>query len=145
VKLAAAAPALLIAFALGCRPSTDQARATVDAVASAARDRSADHVLENLTATFRAEDGSSVPDVDAMLRRYFAAYESLAVELSDVSIERSEGAALARFTAKVSGSPRAIGGLAGLLPSSSSWRFEARLVPDGGRWKIAWASWKQAT
>ena len=60
-----------------------------------------------------------------------------------MKIERSEGAALARFQAKLSGEPRKLGGLAGILPRSSTLRFEVRLVPDGGRWKIAWASWNQ--
>lgn len=47
----------------------------------------------------------------------------------------------------MSGQPRKLGGLAGLLPSASTWKFEARLVPaaDGGKWKIAWARWTQVS
>ena len=39
------------------------------------------------------------------------------------------------------GTPRKIGGLEGLIPRSASYRFEVRLAPDGGRWKVYKASW----
>ena len=132
---------LLVSLA-ACRPSGDPVRASLDAIASAARARDADKLMENVAADFQAEDGSRRADAESTLKTYFAAYESLDVTLSDVTIERSEsGPALARFTARLSGQPRKIGGLAGLVPSASTWKFEARLVPDGRRWKIAWASW----
>jgi hypothetical protein len=143
VKRAALA-ALLVSLA-SCRPSGDPVRASLDAVASAAHARDAGELMDNVAADFQAADGSRRADAESTLKTYFAAYEILDVTLSDVTIERSEsGPALARFTARLSGQPRKIGGfggLAGLVPSSSTWKFEARLVPDGRRWKIAWASW----
>ncbi len=66
------------------------------------------------------------------------------MRLSDVTIERAEGAARVRFRAELSGQPRQASGLAGLLPSSETYRFDVRLVPDGSRWKVAWASWEPA-
>src|SRR5512142_1528207 len=144
------AVSLAVAAASSCRPPGDPVRATLDRAAAAARDRDAGKVLENVAADFRGADGSSRAEAAATLRQWLAAYESLDVELSDVTIERSEsgaGPALARFTARLSGRPRAIGGLAGILPSTSTWRFEARLVPDGfgSEWKIAWASWSRVS
>ena len=29
-----------------------------------------------------------------------------------------------------------------LLPSSSRYDFDVRLVPEEGRWKVAWAAWQ---
>ena len=76
------------------------------------------------------------------MRRYFAAYEILDVKMKDLTIERAPEAARARFRAELSGQPRKIGGLDGLLPSASTYNFDVRLVPDGKRWKVAWASWE---
>jgi len=132
-----------ILFACACRPAGDPVRGVVDALASSAKERDASKFLENIAPDFQAADGSRRADVEQTVRRYFAAYESLDVEISDLTIERSEGAALARFQAKLSGRARNIGGLAGLLPPTSTWRFEVRLVPQGDRWKVAWASWSQ--
>ena len=86
-------------------------------------------------------DGSRRSDAEATIRRLFAGYEKLDVTLRDVQIERSEGAAIARFRVDLSGKPRAVGGLEGILPRTSSYRFELRLVPSGDRWLVAWASW----
>jgi len=134
---------------LSCRPAGEPVRATLDSVADAARARDADKLLENLAPDFQGADGSGRAEAESTVRRLFAAYEILDVELSDVTIEKSEsatGPALARFTAKMTGQPRNVAGLAGFLPSASTWKFEARLVPsDGGRWKIAWARWVQVS
>lgn len=81
-------------------------------------------------------------DALATVRQYFAAYAILDVTLSDVTVERAENAARVRLTAELSGQPQKIGGLDGLLPRSSRYRFELRLVPEGSRFKVAWASWE---
>lgn len=134
---------LLLAFP-GCRRAGDPVRESLDAMAAAARARDPGALFERVTADFQASDGSGRAEAESLVRRYFAAYESLDVSLRDVSIDRSEGAALARFTADLSGRPRKLGGLEGLLPSVSSYRFEVRFVPEGGEWKAAWASWSRA-
>ena len=66
------------------------------------------------------------------------------MKIRDVAIERAEGAARVRLRADLSGKPRKIGGLEGLVPSSSAYDFELRLVPEGGAWKVAWAQWNPA-
>jgi len=108
----------------------------------AAHRRDVSALFERVSAGFESGDGSSRADAQALLRRMFAAYEILDVTLSDVSIERSANAARARFRAELSGQPRRIGGLDGLFPRSSSYDFDVRLVPEDGRWKVEWASWR---
>jgi hypothetical protein len=117
-------------------------REGLDDMARAAHRRDAVALFERVTAGFQSDEGSSRADAEALVRRMFAAYEILDVTLSDVSIERSENAARARFRAQLSGQPRKIGGLDGLFPRSSIYDFDVRLVPEDGRWKVAWASWR---
>ena len=129
--------------AIACRPAGDPVRQTLDRVAESAGKRDVSGAVAHLAPDYRDAAGNGAADVAQMLRGYFAAYESLDVTLRDVSIERAEGAARARFRADLSGRLRKeAAGLAGLLPSSASYRFDVRLVPDGSRWKIAWASWE---
>ena len=43
----------------------------------------------------------------------------------------------------MSGQPRKIGGLEGLVPSSAAYDFELRLAPENGAWKVVEAEqWK---
>lgn len=136
---------LLLGVTGGCRArDTDPVRAAVDDLARAARGRDAGAVADLLAPDFAAADGSPRAEVAGMLRRYFAAYEKLDVDVKGLEIERSEGAALVRFQANLSGKPAKIGGLEGLIPASSSWKIEARLVPVEGKWRVAWTSWTQA-
>jgi hypothetical protein len=149
VVLAAALVLALSGSLAACRrPAADPVRAALDEAVSAARDRAVDRFMDLVAADFRGEDGASRADVESTLRRYFAAYEMLDVELSDVTVERagSEGGpALVHFTAKLTGQAKKIGGLGGFLPPSSTWRFDARLVDEGGRRKFAWAAWRQVS
>ena len=138
----AALAAVLLSAA--CGKKGDPARETIERVAKAAQSRDAAAVVRELAPDYRDASGSGPTDVERTLRGYFAAYEILNVKVSDVTVERAEGAARARFRADLSGQPRQASGLAGLLPSAESYRFDVRLVPDGSRWKIAWASWEPA-
>ena len=134
--------AALAAVLAGCGRSDDPARETLDRAAKAASGRNAAAVAAELSADYRDAAGNGRRDVERTLAGYFAGYEIVDVKVSEIAIERAEGSARARFRADVSGQPRQASGLAGLLPSSSAWRFDVRLVPDGSRWKIAWASWE---
>jgi hypothetical protein len=139
-----AAVILALLLAAACGKKGDPARETLDRIVAAAHARDAAAVTRELSEDYRDASGSGRSDVEQTLRGDFAAYEILDVRLSDVTIEHAEGAARARFRAELSGQPRQASGLAGLLPSASSYRFDVRLVPDGSRWKIAWASWEPA-
>jgi hypothetical protein len=100
--------------------------------------------MENLTDDFSGADGMTRADALSTVRRYFSAYAILDVTLSGVTVERAENVARVRLTADLAGQPQKVGGLEGLLPRSSRYRFELRLVPDGSRFKVAWASWEPA-
>jgi hypothetical protein len=126
----------------GCRERGDPIRETLDRIVRSTRDRDAKGIAAQLAADYRDAAGNGVLDVEGLLRGYFAAYQSVEVTLNDLSIERSEGAARARFRVDLSGKPRESSGLAGLVPSTQSYRFDVRLTPNGAGWKIAWAAWE---
>lgn len=143
---ASVALALAVALAARCGPATDPVRQTIDGIVEGAQDRDAKAIVERLAADFQAADGSGRVDAQATLSRYLAAYDNLDVRISELNIERAAGAARARFRADLSGSPRRIGGLDGLLPQTSAYRFDLRLVPaEGGHWVVTWASWEPAS
>jgi hypothetical protein len=128
---------------LACARKTDPIRETIDAVVKAANARDTAALMDRVAPMFEAADGASRLDVEMRLKQYFAAYEILNVTVSDVKIERGDGAALVRLRARMSGQPRAVGGLTGLLPSDAKYDFELRLVNDGEAWKLGWAAWEQ--
>lgn len=132
------------AGAPGCGEKGDPVKASLDRIVRAVHERDAGSFMDNVAADFTAAEGTTRPEALEMVRRYFAAYAILDVTLRDLTIERAENAARARFTAQLQGQPQKFGGLDAILPRTSSWKFELRLVPDGSRWKIAWASWEPA-
>ena len=135
----ALAPLLLAAR---CGAPKDPVGAALDAMVRAADARDAGALFDRIAPGFSAADGSTRDDARATVERYFAAYEILDVRLEDVRIERGgSDAARVRFRARMSGQPRKIGGLEGLVPSSSAYDFDLRLTNDGGVWKVAWAQW----
>ncbi|HWZ86437.1 MAG TPA: hypothetical protein VN032_09570 [Thermoanaerobaculia bacterium] len=143
------APALFAAalalLAGACSRGGDPVRATVDATVKAANARDTEELFSRVAPNFQAADGSGVADARAAVDRYFAAYEILGVTIRDVRIERGEGAARVRLRAEMSGQPRKIAGLDGLVPSSAAYDFDLRLTEEGGKWKIAWAQWNPAS
>jgi hypothetical protein len=140
---AIALAAILVGAA--CGEKGDPARRTIDEIVAAAEKRDAAAVVERLAPDFQAADGSGRADAEMTLRRYLAAYERLGVRISDLTIERAAGAARARFRADLTGTARKIGGLEGILPQSSAYRFDLRLAPtsEGGHWVVTWATWEQ--
>lgn len=140
-RLIAAAALTLLAF---CgRDARDPVRETVNRVAAAAESRDAGAVGTYLSAGFRDADGGTKADAADLLRRTLGAYASISLTLSDVTVERSPQAARATFRVGMSGKPRAVSGLEGLLPRTSAWRFELRLELEKGSWKITSASWRR--
>lgn len=135
--------AALTLLASCSRESRDPVRETVNRVAAAAESRDAGAVAGYLSAGFRDAEGGGKADASDLLRRTLAAYESISLTLSDVTIESGPRAARATFRVGMSGKPRAVSGLEGLLPRTSAWRFELRLELEKGSWKITWASWRR--
>ena len=128
----------------GCGSGRDPVQAALDAIVKAADARDAKALFQRVAPGFQAADGSGLAEAQSTVERYFAAYESLDVSIGDVRIERAEGAARVRLRATLSGQPRRIGGLEGLVPSSAAYDFDLRLVPQGGTWKVSWAQWNPA-
>ena len=128
-------------LALACAPKGDPVRASLDSIVKAANARDADRVFAHVSASFQAADGSGLADAKAMVGQYFSAYEILTVTIRDEQVERGEGAARVRLRAEMSGQPRQVGGLSGLLPTASAYDFDLRLTLEDGEWKVAWAQW----
>jgi hypothetical protein len=132
---------LLAAAHPACRKESDPVRATIDALLEAASDRDADATGELLAAAYA--DAEHADRVSALLtiRRYFAAYERISASFSDLQIDRKPDLVRATFTATFDGAPRKLGSLDAMLPRSAKVKFEMNLVPEEGRWKVAWAGW----
>lgn len=136
--------AAALALATACSRGGDPVRESLDAMVKAANGRDAKALFSGVSPAFQAADGSSLADARSTVERYFAAYEILNVTIRDVRVERGEGAARVRLRAEMSGQPRRIGGLEGLVPSSAAYDFDLRLTSEGGAWKVAWAQWNPA-
>jgi hypothetical protein len=143
MRRAAARGALLLTLlaAAACAQRGDPVRQCIDDILAAANKRDATAVMQRVAGVFQARDGTSRSDVEAMLRRDFAAYESLSVRAEDMKIDRTDDSVLVTLTARLSGRPRALGGLEAILPRESSYRFDLRLAPDGKTWRVVWADW----
>jgi len=133
---------LVLLPATAChRARRDPVMACLTSAVAAAESRDADGVMSRVAEGFRDAEGGGKADSTALVRRTLTAYESLSLTLSDVAIERGPAAAQAKFKVRMSGRPRIVGGLAGLLPRSSRWSFDVRLEAGTDGWKVAWASW----
>jgi hypothetical protein len=110
---------------------------------AAAEKRDADAVMARVAESFQGAQVGGKADAAALVRRTLAAYESLSLSLSDLAIERGAAAAQAKFKVRMSGRPRAVGGLDGLLPRSSRWSFDVRLESEKGVWRIVSAAWSR--
>lgn len=134
-----AASALLLASS--CRAPRDPVTECLKGAVAAAGKRDAAGVMSRVSETFRDAGGGGKADAAALVGRTLGAYEALSISLFDVAIERGAAAAQAKFKVRMSGRPRAVGGLEGFLPRSSRWSFDVRLEDGAGAWKIVSASW----
>jgi hypothetical protein len=132
---------LLLASLAACGKDADPVRATIDAFAEAASDRDADAAGELLATAYADAEHADRAAALLTIRRYFAAYERVSASFSDLTIDRKPDLARATFTATFEGAPRKLGSLDGMLPRSAKVKFEMNLVPEEGRWKVAWAGW----
>ncbi len=137
-------PILVLVLPLfSCKDKGDPVRAALFEVADATERTDADAVLAHISDSFTGPGGEGKEQVAAELKRYFFAYESLGVTLSDIVLEKGRDRARAFFNAELTGNPRQIGGLDGLLPRSSKWKFEVTLVLEGKAWRISTGKWER--
>jgi len=138
--------AVLLAAAVvaqaGCGARKEPVQALVDDLEAAAEDRNADRFRDLLADDFKGQGGVGRAEATAELRRYFAAYEKVAIEVYDLSVKRADGSADVSFRVEFSGKPLQIGGLAGLLPPGAAYRFDLHVVEQPGNWKVQRAAWE---
>ena len=80
----------------------------------------------------------------AQLKRTFAAYESVAIEVYAMETERDGAAARVRCVVEFSGQARKAFGLEGLLPPTAVYRFDLDVAEQGGTWRVRRAAWEPA-
>ncbi len=136
---------LVLALTPACsRPPADPAAALLAELEAAAEERDAERFGERLSPGFRGADGLGRPEALAQLRRYFAAYDSVAIEVYGVETEREGTSARVRCVVEFSGKARQTFGLEGLLPPSAVYRFDMDAVDEGGVWRVREATWTPA-
>jgi hypothetical protein len=137
--------AIALATLSACGGAKDPIATLLSELEEAAEDRNAEAVVGHLAPDFRGSGDVVRADVGPLLRRYFAAYEKVNLQIYDVAIERGDGKARARFRLDFDGRPLRFGGLGGFLPPSAMYRFDLGLRWVDGRWMVAEAEWEQVT
>jgi hypothetical protein len=135
--------ALAAAASCSHRPAEPVA-ALLAELEAAAEARDADAFAARLSADFTGERGADRADTIGDLQRYFAAYETVAIEVYDVETERRGAEADVRCVVEFSGRARRVLGLEGLLPPAAVYRFELDLADEAGTWRVRRAQWQLA-
>jgi hypothetical protein len=128
----------------GCsRAAPDPVRRLLADLESAAEERDAGRFAARLSEGFQGQESVTKATAEAEMRRYFAAYESIRVELYDVDVERADGSARVRCKVAFSGQARRAFGLESLLPPSALYRFDLEVRDEGGTWRVTRAQWER--
>jgi hypothetical protein len=137
--------ALVLALAAGCsRAPADPVEALLAELEAAAAARDAERFGERLAPAFQGGPGLGRAEAIAQLKRTFAAYDSVAIEVYGKETERDGAAARVRCVVEFSGQGRKAFGLEGLLPPSAVYRFDLDLAEEGGAWRVRGATWEPA-
>ena len=145
MRTLAATTLLALALASACsRKPADPVAALLAELEAAAEARDAGRFAERLSPDFRSADGLGRAEALAQLRRWFAAYESVGIELYGVEAEREGTSARVRCVVEFSGKARQALGLGGLLPPSAVYRFELEAADEGEAWRVRAAAWTPA-
>jgi len=134
---------LLAAVGLACAGTPDdpieELRMDLEA---AAESRDADRFGERLSEDFRGPRELPRAEALATLRRYFAAYESVDLEVFGIDVDRDGTRAQVRCVVEFAGRARQLGGLKGLLPPAAVYRFELGVAEEAGVWRVQRATWE---
>ena len=137
--------ALVIALAAGCsRVPSDPVEALLAELEAAAEARDAERFGDRIGQDFQGGPRLGRPEALAQLKRYFAAYESVAIEVYGIESKRDGSAARIRCVVEFSGQARKAFGLEGLLPPSAVYRFDLEAAEEGGTWRVRGATWEPA-
>jgi hypothetical protein len=127
-----------------CGGPSDPIQALLDRAERAAEDRDATALRACLADDFAGPDGLTADAAADLARRSLAGYETVALDVYDVDIEREPGSARVELRADFTGEARKIGPLAALLPPGASYRFDLELATRDGEWRVVHASWEPA-
>jgi hypothetical protein len=146
-ELALLAAALI---ALGCTTKKKEegpdagARTLVDDLRAAAEDRNADVIGLRLNGDFRGTGGIDRAQALETLKRYFTAYQTLRVDVSDVDITRpSSRIADVRCRVEFRGTAKRVAGMDALLPPTAVYRVDLHVIwPMTPDWMVQTAEWQ---
>lgn len=130
--------AMVAALGCGRKDPVDTLMADLEK-AAAERDTAA--IEKRLAAGFTCNEGLSRDETLASLKRTFAAYKEIHLDVTQV--ERSKSGDRVSFRVDFSGQPNTAFGLQDLLPSRASYSFELRFAEEGGVLKVKQAFWQQ--
>jgi hypothetical protein len=134
---------LILAAGLACsRAPADPVEELSAELEAAAEDRDADRFGERLSEGFEGPRGLTRAEALASLRRYFAAYESVDLDVYGVEVEREGAAARVRCVVEFAGRARSLGGLKGLLPPAAVYRVDLLVAEEEGAWRVRQAAWE---
>jgi hypothetical protein len=136
--------ALAAAVLAGACSEKDPVRALLEELEEAAEARDADRFGERLSVAATAGP-SALPKAEALalLRRYFAGYDSVALTVYGVEVERAGGTARVRCVVEFTGNVRKLGGLEGLLPPEAVYRFDLQAADEDGTWRVRSVQWEE--
>jgi outer membrane lipoprotein-sorting protein len=126
------------------RAPADPVEALLAELEAAAEARDAERFAERVAPAFHGSYGLGRPEALAQLKRYFAAYESVAIDVYGVETERDGASARVRCVVDFSGKGRQVFGLEGLVPPSAVYRFDLDVADEGGVWLVRAATWEPA-
>jgi len=141
--LAGAVACVTLAGASGCsRKPVDPVAALLSELTAAAEARDAERFARGVSAEFKDAEGMDKPNAVLLLKRYFAAYEAVSINVYGVEIERGSSEARVRCVVEMKGRARKLPGLEGLVPPDAAYRFDLGVADEAGRWRVRSASWE---
>jgi hypothetical protein len=141
----ALASVALAALAGACsRGPADPVQALLADLERAAESRDAAALGERISPRFRDDHGLDREQAVQQLKRWFAGYETVALDVYGVEVDRAPGASTARVRCVVDfrGQGRRLLGLEGLLPPAAVYRFALEVAEEDGQWRVRGASYE---
>jgi type IV pilus biogenesis protein CpaD/CtpE len=134
---------LVAAVAAACaRRPADPVAALLADLETAAEARDAERFATLLTEPYRDEHGLGRDETRQQLKRWFAGYESVALEVYGIEVARRDGKARVRCIVDFAGRARRVAGLEGLLPPAATYRFTLDVTEEGGAWRVSGAAYE---
>jgi hypothetical protein len=143
-ELAACLLSLIVMLTGAACGKKDPVRALLEELERAAEARDAGRVQQALADDFLGPDGLTREEAYALLRRYFAGYDEVSIEVYDIRVEQLTGGHRLAFHVDFSGRGSSAFGLGGFMPPSASYRFELELALRSGRLLVTRAQWQDA-